>query len=132
MLREYLLFTVFNISTVPSGTLSASSRLTSQAVPPVICQGLQSLNRMVDLSRTFGPGVPEVLTSHGDPALVVGIAASAIFIFVIGVILLRQYFPKRCKRVRDTTVRLLRTVAIPFAWLLHCLGDLSHLFWILH
>jgi hypothetical protein len=68
----------------------------------------------------MGPGSLRFFTSPGDLALAVGIDVTAVFIFfIIGVILLCQYSFNRWKRVRDTTVRLLRTAAIPFAWLLH-------------
>jgi hypothetical protein len=76
-----------------------------------------------------GSGVPEIHSSSVDPALAGGVAALVLFLlFVLGVFLLRRFFPRRWETVRDATVRILRSAAVPIAWLLHQLGDLSHRF----
>jgi hypothetical protein len=76
-----------------------------------------------------GSGVPEVHSSSVDPALAGGVAALVLFLlFVLGAFLLRPFFPRRWETVRDATVRVLRSAAVPIAWLLHQLGDLSHRF----
>jgi hypothetical protein len=134
-------------------TIGEAYHSSPQAVPNVILDGLRSLNRTVEeLSYrlnhqeppsvlppppstqppiinifTQGPGISQDLPSTEDPVLAGGIAAAVLVVLVlVGALLLRRFSPDRWKRVRDALLRVLRTAAVPFSWLLHRLGDLVH------
>jgi hypothetical protein len=75
------------------------------------------------------PGISPAVPAVEDPVLAGGIAAALlIFLLLIGALLLRRFSPDRWKVVRDALMRILRMAAVPFAWLLHRLGDVAHRF----